>query len=154
MTWDAAVYHLESHQFAGNTFALLLLQHGAVDEILSFHKLGNPAQTGLDGRSGIIQIVAVQAEAHLQAERVAGTQPDGFNAKFGTCLEDGIPNLQGSFGIEIQFETSGTGIARVGNDDIRLAGKFAVREVIVRNGRKVNGSQFLQCFDSQWALYG
>ena len=143
MTGNAAVNHFKTYQLAGHAFLLLLLQLGAVDEVLAFHEFGNPTQSSLDGRGRIVQIIAIQAEAHLQAERVTRPQSNRFDAKLGTSLEDGLPNLHGCLRVEIKLKATGTGIAGIGNNHIRLTGKLTMCEVIVGNGRQIYGGQFL-----------
>ena len=154
MTGNTAVYHFKTYQLAYRTLRFLFLQHRTISEILAFYKLGNPSQSGFDRRRGIVQIISIQAEAHFKTKRIAGTESDRLDTEFRACLEHGIPYLHRRFRIEVEFKTTCTGIAGIGNNDIRFACKLTVRKGIIREFGKVDGSQFLQCLDSLRTLYG
>lgn len=82
MTRNTAIDHLETDQFAGQTAGLLLFHQFAVDELLAIDELGQPVQARLDRRSRIVDIITVEAETHLQTQRVAGTEADIFSPSF------------------------------------------------------------------------
>ena len=66
VTGNTFVYQLEGTQLAANAFFLLAFQFGAIGEVLAFGELGDPTQTGFDRRSRVVEIVAIQTEAHFQ----------------------------------------------------------------------------------------
>ena len=154
MTGNSTVHHFKTDQFTDSTFRFLLFKHRTIDKVLTFSKLGNPPQTGFNRRCRIIQIIAIQAEAHFQTKRIACTQANRLDAKFFTCLKHGIPNLHGSFGIEVKLKTSCTGIAGIGNNHIFLTGKLTMRKGVIRQFRQVYTRQFLQSKNGFRSLYG
>ena len=72
-------FALESRRFAGC--------NGFATDKFTFVELGDPAEACLEGGGCIINVVAIQAVAHLQAEGVAGTQSRRQEAFFLTSLE-------------------------------------------------------------------
>ncbi|OAV70970.1 hypothetical protein Barb7_03224 [Bacteroidales bacterium Barb7] len=114
MTGDALVEEAEGAEFAGDAFFLLAFDGSAIGKVLAFGEFGNPAKSGFDGRGGVVQIVAVETEAGFEAERVARTESDWFDAFATTCFKEGVPNSKGMSGRKVKLEASGTRIACVG----------------------------------------
>ena len=78
MAGYAAVDHLEADKEAFDALFLLSFQHIAADKI-AFTELDDPVEAGFERRRGLIDVVAVQAHAGLEAEGVAGAQTDRLN---------------------------------------------------------------------------
>ena len=154
MARNAPVHHLEAHQAARHALGLLPLQQGATREVLPLDEFGNPPQPGLDGRGSVVQVIAVEAEAHLEAKRVARAQAYGLDAELGAGLEDGVPYPQRGLGPEVQLEAARARVSGVGDDDVRLPRQRAVGEVVVGDAGEVHGGQFLQRLQRAGALHG
>ena len=148
MTGDTAVYHLKAYQLTYRTFRFLLLQHRTIDEVLTLYKFGNPPQSGFDRRGRIIQIISIQAESHFKTKRITSSQADRLDTKLSTCFKHSIPYLHGYFRIKIKFKTTRTGIAGIGNNDIRFSCKLTMRKSIVRKLGKIDRRQLLQRLNS------
>ncbi|MPN15193.1 hypothetical protein SDC9_162522 [bioreactor metagenome] len=91
----------------------MFLEHGTIDEVFTLYKLGNPTQSRFNRRSRIINVIAVQTEAHLQTKRIAGTQSHGLDSKLLPRFKNSIPYSICMLGIEIEFKTTGTRIAGI-----------------------------------------
>ena len=141
---DSLILQLEGAEFALHTLFLLLLQSGAVDEVLAVDKLRDPAQAGFDGRRRLVDVVAVEAESHLQTQRVACAEADRLDALGLASLEERLPDLEAILRVEIQLEAAGAGVARVGNDDVGAACELARLEAVVGDGVEVDFRQALQ----------
>ena len=59
MTRNTFVHQLEGTELAGDALFLLPFQFGTVGKVLAIDKLGNPSESGFDGRSGVVQVVAI-----------------------------------------------------------------------------------------------
>ena len=119
VTGHAAVDELESDELALQTLGFLSQQILFVQEIaLGLGELGNPAQAGLERRCGVIDIVTVEAEAHLKSESVAGTQSDRLDTELGSGLKHGIPKLVGILIGRVYLTSAGTGISCDGEDPL------------------------------------
>ena len=64
-----------------------------VDEILSFGEFGNPAQAAFDGRCGVVDVVAVEAEAFFQTQRIAGPEADVLQPVLPAGLPERLPEF-------------------------------------------------------------
>ena len=100
-TGYAALLKLKAYELAGCALGTLAHVEVAVDEVLALGGLGYPSETGLDGRCGVVDFVAVEAEAHLEAERVARAETCGLDAELSTCLEYSVPYLFAELGVEV-----------------------------------------------------
>lgn len=127
----ALVRELEGDELALDALGLLLLEEGLAGEVLLRDELRDPAETSFEGRGGIADIVAVEAEAYFEAERVASAETDGADAFGLTCFEDSVPDLLTVLGVEVDLEATSTGVARVGEDDLRTASEGADFEGVV-----------------------
>ena len=138
------ILKLEGAEFAFYALFLLLLQGGAVDEVLALDEFRDPAQAGFDGRGRLVDVVAVEAESHLQTQRVACAEADRLDALGLASLEERLPDLESILRVEIQLEAAGAGVARVGNDDVGAACELARLEAVVGDGVEVDFRQALQ----------
>ena len=144
MAGNPAVNLFKTNQFTGNTFHFLFFQQRTVDKILTFHKLSNPAQSGFYRRSSIIQVITIQTEAHFQPKCITSSQTDRFNAVFLTSFKNRFPYTISNRRIEIKFETSRTGITRIGDYHILFTCKRSNFKCIIWNRSKINVRQLLQ----------
>jgi hypothetical protein len=76
---DAAAGHLEADHLARGARGLAREQRLAADEV-ALLELDRPAEPGLERVGGLVDLVAVEREARLEPERVAGAEPDGLDA--------------------------------------------------------------------------
>src|SRR5690606_25447550 len=123
MAWYSFVYHLEADEFFLNALFLLFLDKGLVGKLLC--ELGDPAQSGFEWRCGVVNVVAIQAEAHLQAQCVTRTQPDGFDVKCLPGIYDGVPYFLSVFLMDIHFKATRAGVSGVGEYDVFYSGQRA-----------------------------
>src|SRR2546421_8002707 len=79
MPGDAAVDHLESSQFAARSFRFLTLQDIASEEV-ALLDLDDPAKVGLEGRGGLVDVVAVERHLRFEAKRVARAKSARFRS--------------------------------------------------------------------------
>src|SRR5256712_5613865 len=86
-----AALDYETGELPLRSFGLLRGDHVATGEILV--ELARPGQTCLDRIGGLIDVVAVKGEACLKAERVAGPEPDRFDAGSTSSGEQRVPHL-------------------------------------------------------------
>src|SRR6185503_13961175 len=107
--------------FGKNTDALarralgdLLLDDGGTGEAALRAALlaDAPQQHRLDRRRGGVDVMAVETEARLQAQRVAGTEPDRLHFRLGEQLaRDGFRGI----GRRRDLVTVAAGVARAGD---------------------------------------
>ena len=115
---NAAVDHLESHQPAGHALGLLLLQQGAVDELLALGEFGDPAQSAFERRGGVVDVVAVEAEALLQTQRIARAQTDILESELFAGLPERFPEFVAVFVGRVNLAAARSGIARDRKDGV------------------------------------
>ena len=112
VTRNTPVEQLEAHQLAGHALGFLALHAGAVDEILALGELGDPAESGLDGRRGVVDIVTVEAETLLQTQRVAGAEADVLQSELLAGLPERLPELLAVLVGHVDFAAARPGVAR------------------------------------------
>ena len=142
MTRNTAIDHLETDQFAGQTAGLLLFHQFAVDELLAIDELGQPVQARLDRRSRIVDIITVEAETHLQTQRVAGTEADIFQPLLRTLLPESLPEFLAVFVGHIDLAAARTGVSRNRKNRIHT-GNLQLLERIVFHILNRLGAQLL-----------
>ena len=152
VTRNTPVDHLESDQFAHDTLGFLLFQHSTVDELLALGKLRNPPQTGLDGRSRIVDVVAIKAESFLQTERIARTETDVLQSVLGTGFPKRHPKFLTVLVRCVNFATARTGIPRNRKNDA-ASGHSRLAECIILHLLDRLGAHFLYDFHRQRPLY-
>src|SRR4051794_33915143 len=79
--------------------------------------LAAPAEPRLDGAARLHEVVAVEVEADLEPQGVAGAEAD----RGGALLRQGVPHARGVLGSEQQLDAILARIARPGNEDVRGA---------------------------------
>ena len=55
-------------------------KNALLGEVLLGDELRDPAETSFEGRGGVADIIAVEAEADFETERVASAEADGADA--------------------------------------------------------------------------
>src|SRR4051794_29608739 len=80
--------------------------------------LAAPAQPGLDRPARLHEVVAVEVEADLEAQRVPRAQARGLRA----ALRDGVPDGAGVLGLEQQFDAVLAGVAGPAHEHVRRPG--------------------------------
>src|SRR5690242_16550019 len=103
---EAAPLELEADQPASDAAELLDLERLDALERRALVELHDPAEVGLERRDGIVDLVAVEGVAHLEAERVAGAEADGL----GAGPEDGIPERAGVAVAAVELEAVLAGV--------------------------------------------
>ncbi len=86
----AFIYHFNAYQPAGDAFGLLLFYDFPARKV--FCELGDPAQTCLQWRGSVVNIVTVKGKAFLKAQRVAGGKAYWLEALRRAYAEDFIPD--------------------------------------------------------------
>ena len=97
------------------------------------HFLDGPVQAGLDGGGGRVDVVAIQAQAGLQPQRVARAQADGLDLGLG---QQGAGQGVGLCGGHRHFKTVFAGVAAAGH-----------KAVAVCNAERATGHEH-QLFDT------
>src|SRR5262249_47327061 len=87
MARDAALLHDEADQPAFDALGMLAGEGLTPDESASA-ELDHPAETGLARRGRLVDVVAVQAQPRLQAQRVARAEATRFGAGARQRFED------------------------------------------------------------------
>ena len=73
---------------------LAALDNGVTaEEAARLVELDHPTQASLQRAGVVVQLVAVQAVAHLETEGVASAEADGNDVVRGSLLQDGVPEL-------------------------------------------------------------
>ena len=150
----ALVAELEGDELALDPFGLLLLDECLAGEVLFGDELRDPAQASFERRSGVGDVVAIEAEAYFEAECVACAETDGADTFGLTSFEDSVPDLLTILRVEVDLEATSTGVARVGKDDFGAASEGAYLEGVVRDGREVDIGQTLEYLLGERALDG
>src|SRR5690606_31138963 len=82
---------------------LLALERAPADE-LALVELDHPREAGLERRALLVDVVAVQDVAHLEAERVPGAETRGDHALRLAHLEDATPERDRVLVRHVQLE--------------------------------------------------
>ena len=107
----AAAGHFQSDEAAGGAVGALVIQHvGAVESAVAADKA---AQAGLNGGNVGGEFVAVQGQAGLQAQHIAGAEAAGQGAGGG----QGVPDGGGVGGAESQLKAVLAGVAGAPDKD-------------------------------------
>src|SRR5712691_4346209 len=89
VTSDAAL-HDKTGDFPLRPRGLLRRDHVAAREL--FVELARPAEPRLDRVGGLVDVIAVEGEARLEAQRVARAQADGLDPGAGPGREQPVPD--------------------------------------------------------------
>src|SRR5690606_17103120 len=112
-----------------HALGLLSFQGGAAEEI-AFVELDDPAKSGLERRARVVEVVAVEAVPHLEAERVTCAEPGRDEAIVVADLEDPPPERDRVLVRDVEFEAILAGVP--GPADHRVAAvDLALDEVVV-----------------------
>src|SRR5581483_4619727 len=105
-----ALRHLEPDELARHARRPHRLDRGAADEV-ALGRLHHPAQAGLQGIGGLVDVVAVERVLHLEPQGVAGAQPDGLDAVGASRPEQRVPELLRPLRGHVQLEAVLAGVA-------------------------------------------
>ena len=139
MARHAALGQLETDQPAAHALALLPFEQRAVDEVAVAAGLGDPAQTGLDGRRRIVDVVAVKAVAHFEPQRVARAEPDILQPVSLAGLPQRFPQARSVLVRYVDFASARSGVARCRYDSVGDAGDLGLDERIIGEFSEVGG---------------
>src|SRR6185437_3366264 len=84
-----ALGQFDAYQLAAQALRLLSYQRVAANEIYAFVQLDGPAESSFQWGDLLGQLVAIEAIARLQPQRVARAQPRGQQALRFACVEQG-----------------------------------------------------------------
>ena len=112
MAGHGVAVELDAAQTLGRTLGLLLQQGLLADEVVLV-KLHEHAQAGHHRGDLVAQLVAVEGQAHLEAQRVAATEAAGLHAGLDQLVPAAADVLVGT----VELETVLARIARAGDDD-------------------------------------
>ena len=144
MTGDSLLRQLKRTELTSNALFFLALQLSSVGELLAIHEFRDPTQTSLDRRGRIVEVIAIEAEAHLQTQCVTCAQTNRLDTLRLTCLEDRIPDGHSIFQMEIELKTSCSRITCIRNDYLLATRKLTSREGVIGNRREIHRCQTLQ----------
>ncbi len=91
-------------------------QRVGADEVLAVER-AHPAEPGLEGRVRLVEVVAVERIADLEAQRVARPETRGRGARRGQP----VPQRPGPFGGHEQLDAGLAGVAGAGDDRAHAA---------------------------------
>src|SRR6185436_4202448 len=94
VTRDPAIEHLEADDPARGADRFLLAQDGGADEVVLL-PADDPAEIRFHRRRRLVDVVAVEAHAGFEAQRVAGAEPARDDAGRLARFEDRLPDLVG-----------------------------------------------------------
>src|ERR1043166_1264376 len=140
MARDAAsVVGHEADELARDSLLLLPDECIASDEV-ALGELDEPAEVGLEGRGGVVDVVAVERHPHLEAERVAGAES---RRRHASRADERFPDRRRITIVEVELEAVLAGVAGAG-DDARAARDDAFGEVVVADLREVAPGERLE----------
>ena len=102
----------------------------------------------------IVDIVAIEAEASLQAERITSTKTSWHNTLGLASLKDSVPNLVCILREEVELEASAARVARIRDDHVGAVCEGSYLKVVVGYLAQVDVRQTLQYLCRLRALYG
>ena len=115
---NAPLDHFQPHQFAPHALGLETLHRGAVDEILALGEFRDPPQPGFERRRSVVDVVAVEAEALLQTQRIARAQTDILESELFAGLPERFPEFVAVFVGRVNLAAARSGIARDRKDGV------------------------------------
>src|SRR5665648_1133860 len=111
LTRNALVNHDETLKASCCSLLLLSQQQFFINEFLSGNEFSDPSQSCLYWRGCVVDIIAVKAESHCQAQGIPCPEPHRLYTELSACPEDCLPEL-GSVSItDIYFASPGPCIA-------------------------------------------
>ena len=135
VTGHRAVGHLDAHELAPRPGDAHLLDRVAPGE-LPLGRLHHPAQPRFDRVRGLVDVVAIERVAHLEAQGVARAEPDGCHAVGRAPVQQRAPHSHGVARGQVELEAVLTGVP--GARDHRLRpGHVARPEPVVADRRDV-----------------
>ena len=140
----AATLQLDADETVLGAVSLSILEDLATGEVLlALDQLRCPAETGGVGVGGVVDVVAVEAESHLQTEGVTSSEADRLDVKFLTGLEELIPEVLRILDVlDVELIASGTGVAGIGYQHL-LAVELSSVEAVVGDRVNVDVDQLL-----------
>ena len=153
MAGDAAAPNGQADQLLARALGLGLLERGPADEVALLAELDHSTEARLErGRVGA-QLVAVERHPGLQAQRVAGAEPDRNDAGRSARLHQGIPDAAGGGDLHEDLEAVLARVAGAG-DEGRHAGHAPLADRVVAQIGDRNVRQRRQDRQRQRALDG
>src|SRR5476651_375628 len=152
VTADAALEHLEADDLARRAARLLLAQRAGADEVV-FLPADDPVEVRFDRGRRLVDVVAVEAHAGFEAQRVARAEAAGNDVGGFAGLEQRQPDFVRLRRRDEDFEAVFAGVAgaRDGGADV---GDLAVSEPVVLHAREIDAGQRLEHFQRFGALDG
>ena len=140
----AATLQLDADETVLGAVGLSILKDLATGEVLlAIDQLRRPAEPGGVGIGGVIDVVAIEAESHLQTEGVTSTEADRLDVKLLPCLEELIPEVLRILDVlDVELVTTGAGVAGIGYQHL-LAVELSFVEAVVRDRVNVDVDELL-----------
>ena len=101
----------EAHKFAFHAFRFLLHEAVFGGEISGLAQFGDPAKTRFEGAGGVVDVVAVEAVAHFEAERVACAESGRLDAVLLPSLEHLVPDFGDILVFGVNLEAARAGVS-------------------------------------------
>src|SRR5690606_35600728 len=112
---EAALLHHEADAFLPAAAPLQLRERAPADEV-ALVELDDPAEARLERRVVLVEVVAVQRVAHLEAERVTGAEADRQDAVVRAGEEKPAPEGHRVVRRDVQLEAILARVARAADD--------------------------------------
>src|SRR6185503_2856649 len=127
----------EPQELAPESGRLCRLDRLLPDEIRLLEAHG-PAESGLEGIRGLVDVVPIEAVAHLEAERVARAESDGPDSFRRPRLEDAVPEIERSRRTHVDLESVLARVSGAGHDRPVVAESLLERLVESERGRAIS----------------
>ncbi|OPZ77851.1 MAG: hypothetical protein BWY77_01620 [bacterium ADurb.Bin431] len=142
MARKGASGHVEADQFAFEAGGLDLKQGFTADE-LALVEFRDPAEAGLQGIGGLIDVIAIKAVFHLEAQGVACAEADGFDVELGAGRHHRFPDLHSRFIGHHQLIPEFAGVAGARNHH-RDAGSLGLIQPVIVDFVQIQCRELLQ----------
>src|SRR5262249_44736722 len=129
------VGHLDADEPALEARGARALDGGAADEI-ALGGLDHPAQACLERIGGLVDVVAVERELHLEPESVAGAETNRLDPVASPFVQERVPEGHAPLRGYVELEAVLARVARAG-DEAGHACHAALGEVVVEHLRDV-----------------
>jgi hypothetical protein len=132
---NCALDHLEPDQLPRDAAGAEALDRRAPHEI-PLGRLDDPAEPSLEWTGGLVDVIAVERELHLEPERVAGAEADRLDAVAVARLDQCAPERLGAGRGRVELEAVLARITGPGDDRGHPRDR-AADEMVVRHARHV-----------------
>ena len=132
MAGYAFVHHLKAYKLSLHPLLFLFFQVGGIGKVL--REFGDPAQAGLKGLGGMVDVVAIEAKSLFQAQRVACAQANGLNAFPFAGIKYGVPYFFRIVLVHIHLKPARASVPGIAQDHVLCPGKPPNGKVVEFDG--------------------